>query len=265
MNTISLLVLSRPDYTRQVIEALSGCDGLSKYVLSVFSQEPCVPETIATVRDATAKLAIPVVVVTEYVQPVRHIAHGPLAASAQCAASTLRSLEHGFATGADFLIHLEDDIVPARDFLRYMEWAAYKFAERADVFTVSAYNRQVEPVAPSLHYAWGIRPAFTSWGWGTWRDRFVEMQGQWTRYEWPHAGWDDHLHHNLRRGRGEIYPALSRVQNIGASGGVHVPSEAWHHAHHHVPHWAGNATLTPGEFGRTTGAVPAPHGPLSMR
>jgi hypothetical protein len=96
----------------------------------------------------------------------------------------LRALEHGFATGADFLIHLEDDIVPARDFLHYMEWAA-----------------------------------------------------------------DEHLHHQLRRGRSEIYPALSRVQNIGACGGVHVPSPAWHRAHHHVPFWAGNTTLASGTFG----------------
>jgi hypothetical protein len=122
VKTISLLVLSRPDYTRRVIDALGRCDGVSKYVLIVFSQEPCVPETIATVRDATARLDIPVQVVTERVPPARRI-EGRLAASAQCAASTLRSLEHGFATGADFLIHLGDDIVPARDFLHYMEWA----------------------------------------------------------------------------------------------------------------------------------------------
>jgi hypothetical protein len=248
VKAISLLVLSRPDYTRRVIDALGRCDGVSKYVLIVFSQEPCVPKTIAAVRDATARLDIPVRVVTERVPPARRI-EGRLAASAQCAASTLRSLEHGFATGADFLIHLEDDIVPARDFLHYMEWAANEFADRGEVFTVSAYNRQVEPVAPALHYAWGVRQSFTSWGWGTWRDRFDEMRQEWTRYDWPHPGWDEHLHHQLRRGRSEIYPVLSRVQNIGASGGVHVPSAAWHRAYHHVPFWAGNTTLAPGSFG----------------
>jgi hypothetical protein len=207
-----------------------------------------VPETLTVVQDATARLDIPVHVVTERVQPAQHIP-GRLAVSAQCAASTLRSLEHGFATGADFLIHLEDDIVPARDFLRYMEWAADEFADCSEVFTVSAYNRQVEPVAPALHYAWGRRPSFTPWGWGTWRDRFAEMQREWTRYEWPHPGWDEHLHYKLRHGRGEIYPALSRVQNIGASGGVHVPSTAWHHAHHYVPYWAGNTAVAPCSFG----------------
>lgn len=249
MRTISLLVLGRPDYTRQVIDALGRCDGLSNYVLVVFSQEPYVPETMAAVRDASSRLDIPVHVVTESVRPARDMGPGRLAASAQCSASTLRSLEHGFATGTDFLIHLEDDVVPAPDFLRYMEWAADEFADCAEVFTVSAYNRQAEPVAPALHHAWGIRPSFTPWGWGTWRDRFTEMQQEWTRYQWPHPGWDEHLHHALRRERGEIYPTLSRVQNIGAAGGVHVPSAAWHRAHHHVPYWAGNTALTPGSFG----------------
>jgi hypothetical protein len=244
MKTISLLVFSRPNYTRQVIDGLSRCDGLSEYALMVFSQEPCVPETMAVVRTTTAKLEIPVRVVIEPVRPARKIM-GPLAASVQCAASTLRCLEHGFASGAEFLIHLEDDIVPAADFLRYMEWAADKFADRADVFTVSAYNRHVEPVPPAQHYTWDIRPSFTPWGWGTWPDRFAEMRERWTQYEWPHPGWDDHLQYNLRRGRGEIYPSLSRVQNIGAQGGVHVPSAAWHRAHQHVPYWAGNTTLVP--------------------
>jgi hypothetical protein len=249
VKAISLLVLDRPVYTRQVIEALARCEGLSTYVLVVFSQEPSKPETMAAVQDATSMFDIPVHVVTETVQPVRRIASGRLGASAQCSASTLRSLEHGFATGADFLIHLEDDVVPAPDFLRYMEWAAGEFADRTEVFTISAYNRQTEPVAPALHYAWGVRASFTPWGWGTWRDRFAEMQRGWTRYTWPHPGWDEHLYHKLRGGRGEVYPFLSRVQNIGATGGVHVLSPAWHNTHHHVPYWAGNAVLAPGSFG----------------
>jgi len=42
----------------------------------------------------------------------------------------------------------------------------------------------------------------------------------------------------------EVYPTLSRIQNIGAEGGVHVPNAAFHAEHHHVKVWAEDLNLT---------------------
>jgi hypothetical protein len=46
--------------------------------------------------------------------------------------------------------------------------------------------------------------------------------------------WDVIVNHALRAGRYEVFPAVSRIQNIGAERGTHVPSAEWHAAHHHV-------------------------------
>ena len=41
--------------------------------------------------------------------------------------------------------------------------------------------------------------------------------------------------HNGTKGQRMIYPRVSRIQNVGAVGGVHVPNPTWHAANHHVP------------------------------
>jgi hypothetical protein len=39
----------------------------------------------------------------------------------------------------------------------------------------------------------------------------------------------------VRGTRWEAFPTVSRIQNIGAEAGTHVPSAEWHAVHHHVP------------------------------
>jgi len=77
---------------------------------------------------------------------------------------------------------------------------------------------------------------FTPWGWATWRDRWQQLTAGWSRDE--AISWDVVINHALRAGRYEAFPTVSRIQNIGAENGVHVPSAEWHAAHHHVPETA---------------------------
>ena len=53
---------------------------------------------------------------------------------------------------------------------------------------------------------------------------------RWTTNVEP--GWDIRLNEVIRGERYEIVPCVSRTQNIGALGGVHVPSPEWHAEHH---------------------------------
>ena len=79
-----------------------------------------------------------------------------------------------------------------------------------------------------------------------WKDRW-----EWARNNWntDPARYATHLNNELaKRGLKEVYPLLSRSQNIGAKGGVHVPSVEWHRKNHHTQHWAGNHDLAPGTY-----------------
>jgi hypothetical protein len=55
----------------------------------------------------------------------------------------------------------------------------------------------------------------------------------------PYKSWDTLVHeYVVSQGLVEVHPILSRCQNIGALGGVHVPSAEWHAQNHHSEHVA---------------------------
>jgi hypothetical protein len=83
------------------------------------------------------------------------------------------------------------------------------------------------------HHATARRRHFTPWGWAMWADRYTELAHIYT-------GWDAqmnfHFRHlekgpdysdkglgfGLRGGRKEVFPLLSRSNNIGFKGGIHA-------------------------------------------
>ena len=134
-----------------------------------------------------------------------------------CTRNTYESLDHGFRH-ADFVIHFEDDDAPGRDCLRYFEWARNRFEADKDVFSVSAYTKS--RVGPEHYYTARRVRWFTPWGWGTWRDRWVEMRENWA-FGAPHS-WDVGAN-RLRGNRCQIQPDLARAQNIGAEDAPTVP------------------------------------------
>ena len=144
------------------------------------------------------------------------------------------------AVSVSGVIVLDDDIVPAADCLRYFEWAGEKYRDDREVFTVSAYARETPP--PARYHSVRRLRWFTPWGWATWRDRWEEMRAHWGFGE-PFS-WDVIV--NRTRGeRFEIQPFLSRVQNIGAEGGVHVPDPQWHREHQYNEFGAWSVSLDP--------------------
>src|SRR5205085_4047904 len=75
---------------------------------------------------------------------------------------------------ADYVILLEDDVVPAPDCLRYFEWARRRYRDDPQVFSVSAYSRLTPP--PERYYVAHRAPWFNCWGFATWADRWSEMR-----------------------------------------------------------------------------------------
>ena len=80
-----------------------------------------------------------------------------------------------------------------------------------------------------LHHQTGRRAWFTPWVWGMWRDRYIGFADA------PYIGWDSQLNFEalpengfrpdktrpgLRGSRVEVFPVLSRCNNIGMEGAV---------------------------------------------
>lgn len=227
--TLTLVAHDRPHYFRKVVAALSRCHGVERYRL-VIGLEPGCPENEAIAR--SIRFAPATVIVNEK--------------KLSCPVNTFQVLALAFVE-ADFVVHLEEDILPARDCLEYFEHCARTYAGDPEILSVSAYNHQQPPRA--LDHAVARRRAFTPWGWGTWRDRWEEMRAQWD-FDYSFGGWDETVNLKVRGGRCEAYPPLARVQNIG-SVGAHIPSEAWHEAFQYNAHWAGALRLGAGRFQET--------------
>ncbi len=226
MNAITMVLFDRPDYTRAVLEGMRRCAGIENYLILPHIEPGC-DEVIALAKGIDFA---PVEVTVN-------------AKRLGCGLNTFRAWEDGMKRG-EFIIHIEDDTVPAPDCLCFMEFCRDRYKEDQSVFSACAYNRCFCP--PENHFKIAKRGAYTCWIVGLWRNRW-----EWIRQNWnpDPSRYATFLCDRAREKRfSEVYPLLSRSQNIGAERGLHVPSAAWHRIYHHTDHWAGNFELRAQQF-----------------
>lgn len=106
-------------------------------------------------------------------------------------------------------IVLEDDMVTTPDFLAYMNHLLDVYEGRKDVFSVTAY---APPIRIPVDYKneFYLAPRSSSWGWGTWKDR-------WEQADWSAAGYerlkaDPDLKRRFLSGGNDLWPMLHKQQ-----------------------------------------------------
>jgi hypothetical protein len=211
---------SRPAYTKRMLSALAKCEDVDRFPIGLLA-EPVNQEVI----DAAAEFT-----------KLPHIKAWLMVGQQRvgCNVNTYSALAYGF-DHHDRVIALEDDTVPGRDFLRFMDWGLDAYEQDDTVFNICGYQKT--PVDEVGYRSEVIRESFfTPWGWATWRDRWESIRDTWPADD-KQISWDCVIHWFTRRNRFEVRPLLARVQNIGAEGGAHVPSAEWHAAHHLNRHW----------------------------
>lgn len=223
---ITLVLHNRPDYTKIVLNALRRCDGVEEYLIL-----PHIEPGNKMVLSLAKSINFAKVQITLNKRKLG------------IARNTYKAWEHGFKK-ADFIIHLEDDTVPARDCLRYMEHCAEAYQDDPKIFSISGYNRS--SCKPFQYYQIARRNPFACWAVGLWKNRWEWARKRWSRDRDLYAV---HLNNELTKFElKEIYPLLSRAQNIGSENGIHVPSVEWHRQNQHTDYWAGNHDLRPGKY-----------------
>lgn len=219
MKVITMSLYRRLDYTQQVLEALSKCDGIDEYQVFIHC-EPGYPRVVEAARMS----AIPNKEIV-----VNHKQLG-------CTLNINTALHHGFEH-SDYVIHVEDDILFAKDALRYFEWANQKFKYDPFVFTVGGYHKEV--VSPDKFYTYRRERWFTPWGWATWRDRYEFINHIISLNSTETMSWDEITNKCARGDRVQVIPLLSRTQNIGAVNGTYCPGPEWHRENQFNEFWAG--------------------------
>lgn len=162
---IALFVYARPLHTRQTLEALRRCALAPQSDLFIFSDAPRSPKLVPAVRE------------------VRDIIRG---VTGFCSI-TIVEREHNMGLAASIVdgvtrlcrergraIVVEDDIVAAPEFLRFMNDALDAYAEESRVMHVSGY---MFPVAgpEGLPETFFFR-APSCWGWATWQRAWAQFE-----------------------------------------------------------------------------------------
>lgn len=214
LQPITMTACNRPKYTERVIRALEQCSGIDECILLVRIDPGC-DEVARIVSSFSGNMEF-------RINPFR----------LGCNANTLFAIHEGFARSR-WNIHIEDDTVPARDALEFLFWARDRGAPLASCYRAHGHS-DAGNLYGALSEIW-----FFPWVWGCsldqWRAALPAI-----KVESPHS-WDTQantawMQQGLLR---QVVPACARSCNIGAIGGVHVPSEEWHTAHHLNADWAG--------------------------
>ena len=193
----------RPEYTRRVLDNLLRCSGIEKYKIIIFV-EPGNRHVIDMANTFNFK------------NKEVHLNKSILG----CNRNILNSIDYGMSI-SDYNIHIEDDILPGRDMLKYFEFCDFKYRYKEEIMTVCAYHKgkyEENYKDKIFKNKW-----FTPWGWATWKDRWEELKKKWD-YK---ISWDVHLNNVVRQNRYEIRPFIARTQNIGQYHGEHVSSEMY--------------------------------------
>lgn len=210
--SVVMTAYNRPEYFREALDSWGPVAGLSR-VHFVIRLEPSdvLSQMLQIVEEFREKYTIgaEVIVNSEVYGVLRH----PWVA-----------FQEEFATGAEFVIRTEDDIVVGQDVLHFMCNVGWPYMnEHPDVATVLAHTMLDGP-----EDAFSTKVGFDPWLWGTTRrvwDEVIKDNWDFDYSTYNHrpgfeSGWDWHLNTRIFPARGlkTLFPLASRARNIGVVG-----------------------------------------------
>lgn len=235
---VILITYNRPNHTRQVLEGLRTIGASNLVIYSDGPASESVRPGVESTRALFSEIDWTVPTVIERTQ------------NYGLAKSICLAVDQVFAT-EDFVILLEDDCVPGIHFLTYMFECYRRYRENHLIYGISGHTVAHHPAI--LHqspYDVYFTPRIGSWGWGTWKDRWIQREADLvalvrecldSKLNFSQGGSDIPLAvENLLRGTLKdvwtlnwvlsvyrkngfyVYPTHSHIDNIGTDGsGVH--------------------------------------------
>ncbi len=237
MKIITISAYDRVEYLKEVLEHLFECYGIENYKLRCFiDPSPRQQEVTWVLMDYFKQSKLDI---------TWEINHQRL----DCNGNIFRCLDFGFQH-ANYVIHIEDDIVLAKDALLYLEHCDRTYKDDRSIFSVCTYNRYshrtYQPKSSTTVFR---QKHFDPWGWATWKNRWEEeIRENWQFGYGPRynkegemvlevGGWDINMQTIIRKNQRRINPNYSRSKNIGEYG-RHTPSVEFHRGVHNITHWS---------------------------
>jgi hypothetical protein len=106
------------------------------------------------------------------------------------------------------VVVLEDDLVVSPRFLGFMNDLLRSYAEQERVFSVTGYNYPARLVSVPSDYPYSVYFSHraSSWGWGTWKDRWVQVD--WEVGDFDRFTRDDRARRKFERGGADLSEML---------------------------------------------------------
>jgi len=209
---IVVLTHSRPEYLRPTLDALLRLQGVQEFTLYVSADDsPKQDEVLNTAAQAGVPTS-------------NHWRAPPV--NPQFAAAPLAKIAHHFRfvmeeafmiKGHTHLLLLEDDLVPAPDFLQLFLSTAPLLTQDPTLWCISAWNDNgLKNLAQDQERLFRT-DYFPGLGWMLTRQLWEELRQIWP--ESPSTGWDHWMRlSTVSKGRECVVPEVPRTKHIGISG-----------------------------------------------
>ena len=199
---VILFAYNRPEHTRLTIEALCQNRLASASDLHVFSDGPKNDSHAEPVKQVRAYLrTVSGFRAVEVIERERNMG---LAASVIAGVTQVLN-DHSAC------IVVEDDMLSSPNFLEFMNTALQVYRERQNIFSVTGYNYPL-PIPTQYPQDAYLSYRGSSWGWGTWADRWRTVD--WAVGDYARFCADPHDQALFARGGNDL-PGMLKLQMEG--------------------------------------------------
>ncbi|WP_080240489.1 glycosyltransferase family protein [Spirosoma rigui] len=231
---VLLFAYKRPVELKATLEALQANHLAPESDLYIFVDAPKKPADAAGVAQVHQLL--------DGVTGFKNIYRDYAKTNIGCADSIIRGISYILDRFPSAII-VEDDLITSPNFLDYMNQCLRQYEKDKNVYSISGYTFPFKQPADYAFETYFI-PRHSPWGWATWADRWKSIDWEMSDYptferdqkqqkafmqggsdlvkmlrdqmEGRADAWDIRFCYNRFRANGiSVYPAVSKVQNIG--------------------------------------------------
>jgi len=212
---VVLFVYNRPDHTRRTVESLVANDLAAQSQLFIFSDGSKNEADRAAVEEVRRYI--------RSIQGFRSVTITQRELNSGLAKSVINGVTEMFQVHERQIV-MEDDLLTSTDFLTFMNEMLDEYEKESRIFSVSGFNFAVRP-PEGYGYDAFCSYRSSSWGWGTWKNRWE--CADWNVSDYEEFRKDKNRQKLLNRGGSD----LSYMLGLQMAGAVDSWAIRWAYAH----------------------------------
>ncbi len=165
MAPIAMFVYNRPEHTRKVVDALLNCPEAKETDIFIFSDAPRGLKDFESVREVRNYL--------KKITGFKSITIVARKANLGCTPNMIEGITRIMDTYGRGII-IEDDILVAPQFLKFMNLCLNKYQNDPNIWNISGISPEFNLKTDKDVVIWGHQ---NCWGWATWKDRWDNFEG----------------------------------------------------------------------------------------